>query len=81
MQRELDAAAETRAVDRRDRRDRQRTQAREELVARAAPLARAVRCDVGELRDVGAGREEERLAREDGGGEVTALELVERTVE
>ena len=56
-------AAEARAVDRRDGRERQRLDALEQLVTGAAALGGRLRRDVRELVDVGAGAEPEGLAR------------------
>ena len=78
VQRELEAAAEARAVDRRDRREGQRPDAQEELVAGAAALAGRLRRDLRELVDVRPGAEPERLAREDGRHPVARLELREQ---
>ena len=81
VKRELDAAAETGAVDRGNGRKRQRAEPAEELVACAASFARTLGCDARELRDVRAGGEEERLAGDHGCGEVALLELRQRSVE
>ena len=81
VERELDAAAETGAVDRGDGGKRQRAQAAEKLVSGACALDRALAGDVRELGDVGAGGEEERLARDHGRAEVAALELAQRALE
>ena len=78
VERELEAAAEARAVDRRHRRERQRADARKQLVAGARPLERLLRRpNLRELVDVGADAEDERLAGEHRRGPVAALELVD----
>ena len=81
VQSQLDTTAEAGAVDRRHRRERQRTQPAEQLVSRARTFARALGRDVRKLGDVGARREDERLAGDDRGAEVSALELTEQAVE
>ncbi len=75
VQRELEPAAETRAVDGGDRRERQRADAREHLVPCADALARVL--DAAELVDVGADAEHERLAGEDCRRPVALLELLD----
>ena len=81
VQGELDATAETCAVDRRDGRERQRAQAPEQLVSRTCAFDRTVTCDVRELGDVGACREEERLAGDHRRAVVRAFELSQQPVE
>src|SRR6185295_2872444 len=81
VQRELDATAETCAVDRRDGRERQRAQAPEQLLSRPCAFDRTVTCDVWELGDVGACREEERLAGDHNRAVVGAFELSQQQVE
>jgi hypothetical protein len=81
VQRQLDAAAETRAVDRRHGWEAQGAQPSEQFVTGAGAFDRALARDLGELRDVGTRSEEERLAGDHGGGEVAALEIAERAVE
>jgi hypothetical protein len=73
---QLDAAAETRPVDRGDGRKRQRTQTREELVARTCACNRALARDARKLGHVRSGREEERLPRDQRRAEVAAFELL-----
>ena len=78
MQRELETAAERRAVDRGDGRKRQRANAAEQSVPGANAVERVLRrADLCELVDVGSDAEDERLAGEDGRAPVAVLELVE----
>ena len=78
VERELEPAAERGAVDGRERREGERAKPAEERVTRRAALAGALGRDPGELRDVGARREDEGLAGDDEAAPVAALELVER---
>ena len=77
MECELHAAAQTGAVDRCDGRKGQHAQAAEQPVPDACAFDSALAGDPGKLGDVGAGREEERLAGDDRRREVTTLELVQ----
>ncbi len=65
VERELEAASERGAVDRRERRERQLAQPPEELVPGGGALPGALGGDPRELRDVGARGEDERLARDE----------------
>ena len=76
VERELDAAAEDAAVDRRDRRVRKRPNPAEELVSRAAALDRLLApLDARELLHVGAAGEAPGLPRDHERREVALLEL------
>jgi hypothetical protein len=75
MKRELDAAAEAGAVDRRDRRERQGPDAPEELVSRATALERQLARRAGELGHVRARSEDEGLARDHERRPVAVFEL------
>ena len=81
MERDLDAAAERGAVDRRDREERELADPTEELVAGLAAEPRALRRDLSELVDVGADGEDERLAGEQEPAPVARAELVEDAFE
>src|SRR5262249_16066059 len=65
MEGDLDAAADRRAVDRRERDEGQLPQPAEELVTRPATFSRALGRDAVELAQVGSGGEDEGLARQD----------------
>ena len=77
VERDLDAAAERRAVDSSECGEGQRADASEELVAGLAPLAGALGRDLAELVDVRADGEDERLAREHEPGPLAFLDAVE----
>ena len=78
MEREFDAAPQAGAVDRGHRGKLERGEAGEQLVPCAAALARQLRRHVRELVDVGAGAEDERLARQDEGYPFAGIDVVER---
>ena len=65
MECQLDPAAEAGPVDRGHGGIRERADPAEELMARAAALNRELAGRAGELRDVGARGEDERLSRDD----------------
>ncbi len=81
VERELEAPSERGAVDRGEGRVGQVAQSPEELVPGTGALAGALRRDPGELRDVGAHGEDERLARDEHPAPVARLELLERLAE
>ena len=80
VERELEPTAEAGPVDRGDGGKRQPGNPRKEHVAGPAALGCDLRRDRGELVDVGAGAEPERLASEDRGDPVAALELGEQSL-
>ncbi len=78
VKRDLDAAAEARAVDRGDRRERERADAAEEVVPRAAALDRLLaRGDLRELVDVRARAEDEGLSGQHHRDPAAGLELAD----
>ena len=81
VERELDAAAEACAVDRRDGRKRQGTEPAEQLVTRTRAGDRPLSCDARELRDIGSRGKEGRLAGDHRRAEVTGLQLAQQAVE
>jgi hypothetical protein len=81
VQRDLDAASDGGAVDRRDRDEREVVYAAEEPVPRFAPETRALRRDFTELPDVGADREDERLPGEQHPAPVARPELLQHAFE
>ena len=81
MERYLEAAAERRAVHRREREERKLAQPSEELVPGLTSLPRELGRDPGEPLDVGPGGEHERLAGEHEAAPVAGAEPVEHVGE
>ena len=81
MEGELEAAAERGAVDRRERGERQLAQPPEQGVPGGSSLPGALGRDPGELRDVGARGEDERLARHEEPAPVARPEPAEHVLE
>ena len=81
VKRDLDPASDRCSVDRSDGRKRQVADSPEELVPRRAAESRSLRCDLAELPDVCADREDERLAGEEHPAPVACPELVEDAFE
>ena len=77
VQRDFEAAAERRAVDRGEGRERKLAQPAEQLVPRLPSFAGALGRDPGELRDVGSYREDQRLAGQDEPAPVARAEAAE----
>jgi hypothetical protein len=81
VERDLDSAPHGRAVDCGERDEGKVAESSEELVPRFAAEACTLGCDLSELVDVCADREDERLSRQEEPAPVARPQLTERVIE